>query len=857
MTEGEAAAGVGTVGTGDITEAIIEYARRGWQAIPVRYRSKQPAINQWQDARLGVEELVQHCANGPLNLGVLLGEPSRNLLDVDLDDPVALSLADKFLPMTGAEFGHASKPRSHRLYKTDMATRIQKYQDGPEATLVELRGTGGHTVFPPSTHCSGEPIEWDDDGDPASVSLAELQRAVRNLAAATLLVRHYPQQGDRQDMILHLAGALLRDWKEPGRVEQFIGIVAEAAEDEERIDRIAAVHQTREKLEAGKKVTGWPNLAKLMGHELATRLSEWTTEQASVLEGQMKVLDAIPNAPVSAEMVVPSNWALTERGIERRNATRARGGEPEGPIAPTPVLITGRYRDRGDGSESLELCYPRDGQWKRIQVKREIVASTGKIVALAADGLPVTSSTAKAQVEYLAAFEAANIDLLPPTVVSNQFGWHGPSFLIGSQCVQTEHRSTNPVIFRGNDVGEDRLVAAYRPAGSLDQWVEAIQQLVEYPRAMFFLYAGFAAPLLKIIDGPNFLVESWCQTSTGKTTLLRIAASAWGNPDERRSDSILQSFGATRVHLERMAATNNDLPLFIDETQRGDPKVMLTMVYELAHGRGRGRGSLEGTRTTQTFRSVALLTGEQPITAFRVAGGTNARVLEIPGLPFGKTDEQTAKLVHHVNHVICDNYGHAGERFLKFLVERQSQWSHYRAAYRKMVSQYGDQAGSNSVMSRMGCYFAAVRLAAQLAHEALDLPWACADPIAALWEELAAGASEADKPKEALAYVYSWAQANRSSFIDGSGPNPAMGPYEGWAGRWDSCEEWEWVAFYTHRLKELLEKANYNPQAALSAWRDRGWLDCDKDGRRYEKKVTVNGEKPRMYVLKRSALEQA
>lgn len=98
-------------------EFARRYARRGWSVIPVPTRSKNPGFRGWQQLRLTEADLSNHFNSQPQNIGVLLGEPSGGLIDVDLDHPHAVALAREYFPETPAVFGRAGKPDSHRLYQ--------------------------------------------------------------------------------------------------------------------------------------------------------------------------------------------------------------------------------------------------------------------------------------------------------------------------------------------------------------------------------------------------------------------------------------------------------------------------------------------------------------------------------------------------------------------------------------------------------------------------------------------------------------------------------------------------------------------------------------------------------------------
>jgi hypothetical protein len=78
----------------------------------------------------------------PQNIGVLLGEPSIGLIDVDLDHPRAVKLAPHFLPPTPMVFGRATKPRSHWVYRVTGPMATKKYRSKSAGMIVELRWTG-------------------------------------------------------------------------------------------------------------------------------------------------------------------------------------------------------------------------------------------------------------------------------------------------------------------------------------------------------------------------------------------------------------------------------------------------------------------------------------------------------------------------------------------------------------------------------------------------------------------------------------------------------------------------------------------------------------------------------------------
>ncbi|MFN7560002.1 MAG: bifunctional DNA primase/polymerase [bacterium] len=170
--------------THNLLDAARWYRSRGYALIPVPASTKVPVLAGWQELRLSDEDLPRHF-NGNGNLGLLLGEPSGWLVDVDLDCDEAVALAPEFLPPTGAKSGRPGKLASHWWYVCEGA-KTRKHQDPvSKKMIVELRSTGAQTVVGPSIHPSGEPYD-PVEGEPAVIDHAELAAAVTALAEAVL-----------------------------------------------------------------------------------------------------------------------------------------------------------------------------------------------------------------------------------------------------------------------------------------------------------------------------------------------------------------------------------------------------------------------------------------------------------------------------------------------------------------------------------------------------------------------------------------------------------------------------------------------------------------------------------------------
>ena len=92
---------------GDTLTYAHEYLDRGFVPIPVEFKSKACTLKDWLNYRV-IHDEVETLFRPPCNIGVVLGERSGGLVDIDLDCEEAIALAPHILPPTAMRFGRQS-----------------------------------------------------------------------------------------------------------------------------------------------------------------------------------------------------------------------------------------------------------------------------------------------------------------------------------------------------------------------------------------------------------------------------------------------------------------------------------------------------------------------------------------------------------------------------------------------------------------------------------------------------------------------------------------------------------------------------------------------------------------------------
>jgi len=144
----------------EIKEIVRFYRSQSLNLIPIKFREKKPLVEwkKYQREKASEEELAKWFSGDVgVNIAVICGRISDNLVVVDLDDPKAYK---KLFSGIDRETLVVKTSRGFHVYfKTDYPVKSFKV-DLPGLGRVDVKGEGGYVLAPPSIHPSGKIYEF-------------------------------------------------------------------------------------------------------------------------------------------------------------------------------------------------------------------------------------------------------------------------------------------------------------------------------------------------------------------------------------------------------------------------------------------------------------------------------------------------------------------------------------------------------------------------------------------------------------------------------------------------------------------------------------------------------------------------
>lgn len=310
-----------------------------------------------------------------------------------------------------------------------------------------------------------------------------------------------------------------------------------------------------------------------------------------------------------------------------------------------PLRLTGPFEVMAQSREKLGTNWglllrwrDRDGRVHEWIMPSALLQTEGPEVRqrLAHQGLYV-SANPKARAALLQFLTDVHTDARIRTVPRT--GWHfaehgGAAFILPGGNIGT---------LPGDEVVRldmDPPPAVYAARGTLPEWqANVAARCLGNTRLLFGVSCAFAAPLLALVgdEGGGFNLRGG--SSTGKTTVIDAAASAWGAPSKVSPDTFVRSWRHTANALEETAAAHNDALLCLDEMGEASGRDIPETLYMLANGVGKTRRNAGvGNRRGTTWLTLVLSSSEHSVAAMAEEAGRNikagqeVRLLDVPAV---------------------------------------------------------------------------------------------------------------------------------------------------------------------------------------------------------------------------------
>lgn len=311
---------------------------------------------------------------------------------------------------------------------------------------------------------------------------------------------------------------------------------------------------------------------------------------------------ATPEAP---QAVSTSRFSLRDDGLYFTE--RDRDGNEKAPkwiAAPLDILGRSRTPDtHGAATGWGKLCAfaDPDGAEHKLIIPDASLRGDGfeALGQLMDNGLQVSPAGKRLLIEYLQSAAPRG-----RVRVVNRTGWHENRD--GARVFVLPDRAIGEAAGAWHYENSDPGASPFRQRGTLSEWRDKVSSLcVGNTRLVFSVSLAFAAPLVHLVNAESGGCNWRGVSSTGKTSMLRVAVSVFGAPDA------LSRWRSTLNALESLASIHCDALLALDELKMVDPKEAGGAAYTLCNGQGKARAGRDGgLRARLSWRLMLLSSGE-------------------------------------------------------------------------------------------------------------------------------------------------------------------------------------------------------------------------------------------------------
>ena len=532
----------------------------------------------------------------------------------------------------------------------------------------------------------------------------------------------------------------------------------------------------------------------------------------------------LPPLPNGLELMIPPAYTCSTRGIVV-DKVMANGGHITKFVAYSPFFIVERLKNIDDKTEKFKVAVYTTAGWHFITADRYDFSEEHRLVTLSRYGLGVDSVIARDTITYVSELLRHNLDKIPVTRIVSKIGWRNEF----KEFIYPPNGRDYVV-----DTGEnDELNLMYQTKGSRQKWLNHYDKIKIYPHARLAFAAALSAVFVEIIGMRNMTLCIWGKSGGGKTAgVIKFPMSIYGDP------KYVPTFNSTFNSLERRAVSSNNLPFAVDELQNITNQFQRDNIDKFAHivgeGVSKGRTAKNGElEVLKRFSTIALITGEQPLTGFNSDQGKKRRTVE-----FHCCEVLPRELADETHEFVNDNYGLIGREWVDTVKDHINDIKTTYKFFKKDFKGKRPETIPDHINFLAAAYTADVIFNVYFRNVSTNAA------IKNLQEEhtpktLNELACEEDtsNSQRAKAFIREFISSRRKHFLINNDmikvQDPIFGTIKG-----------DHITVYQYKLKSELKRAGFSPEKIINELIHEGFLESDADNISNRYKVNWKNTQP-------------
>ena len=389
-----------------------------------------------------------------------------------------------------------------------------------------------------------------------------------------------------------------------------------------------------------------------------------------------------------------------------------------------------------------------------------------------------------------------------------------------------------------------------KPKGSRESYICMLKEnVIGHPPLELMLALSLSSVLLGYVGEELSLdtqiVHLYGNSTTGKSTALKLAISLFGYPDVKKN-GLFSTYNATENALIKQLEGIRGVPFAFDEISMSKNKNFTEMIYKIANGVDKARLNKNSEQVKkEPWLTTIMSNGEKSLVgSANKNAGIHVRVLEFEGVTWTKNAGNSEK----INSIILENYGHLGFEFAEYVMDLGKEYvkSEYYKMIQKLKLIFEKNNLNDDFIDRRINKIAIIVLTMKLFEKMMDIKLNINKGLEIILKAEKESIKQRNFDKSFIKYFKEYVSSNKVRFSK----DKKIDTVRDYIGNIKRKNGYLEVEVLPSKFKEIVKEGGFeDDKVVLKELKKSGYLECESD-RYTRKRETQAGIKIPLIVIK-------